>query len=203
MLGKLIENNLNWFPEKGVGFYPVKGFVYDQDYFEKYVKYSQTDIGVQLNEARLRFVRKYFLGEVLDVGIGCGQFIQAHGNALGYDVNVTAIKWLQKKKLYHDLYRHRKVDALTFWDSLEHIREPQKAIAQANKWIFVSIPIFESIEHLVNNKHYRQNEHYWYFTKSGLIRWFEENGFALRDENSIESEIGRSDISTFTFARKK
>ena len=92
---------------------------------------------------------------------------------------------------------------LTFWDSFEHISEPSIILRKIYKgtYIFLSIPIFPDLVLLTNSRHYRPDEHYWYFTEEGLINLFNDNGFELIDFNEIESELGRKDIKTFAFRR--
>ena len=203
MFLELINENLIWFPEKGVGYYPVNSFNYDADYFNKYKGYANTEMGNELNQTRVSFVSKFYQGNLLDVGIGCGQFVSSRENTYGYDVNPEGIKWLKENNLFIDLYGNKKFDALTFWDSLEHIREPEKAIRQAKKYVFVSIPIFGDLSNLLNSKHYRKDEHFWYFTHSGLVQWFSTNGFDLVDMIDKESELGRDCIFTYAFRRRK
>ena len=203
MFAELIKDNLIWFPEKGIGYYPVTDFTYNANYFNKYKGYANTVMGVKLNQARVSFVSEFFSGKVLDVGIGCGQFVTSRENTFGYDVNPEAIRWLKANDLFIDLYRNKKFDALTFWDSLEHIKEPEKAIKQAKLWVFISIPIFEDLSHLLKSKHLRRDEHFWYFTHYGLVQWFSENSFDLVDLTNKENELGRDGINTYVFRRRK
>ena len=65
----------------------------------------------------------------------------------------------------------------------------------------MSIPIFEDGEHVLRSKHYRKDEHVWYFTARGLINVFADCGFDLVDMSRIETDIGREDIGSFAFKR--
>lgn len=198
----IMKKSLVWLPEHGIGRYPVSesDMPYDSSYFEKYVSMGQTEIGVALNKARVEMVKKYWDGSVLDVGIGAGTFLIAHGNSLGFDVNPAGIEWLKKTNKWGDLYK-RKWDALTMWDSLEHMYEPDKAIERAKKWVFISIPIFNSAEDILASKHFRKDEHVFYFTHSGLINWFASQGFKCIEWSRFESELGRDGITTYAFKR--
>lgn len=202
MIGQFIKNNLMWFPEDGVGYYPVNGFPYNEDYFNKYYGYSLTDMGIKITQARVSIVSRYYSGKVLDVGIGSGQFVMARENTFGYDVNPAGIKWLEHKKYYSDLYGKKRFDALTFWDTLEHIEEPDKAVKQSRKWVFVSMPIFDSLSQLLGSKHLRRDEHYWYFTHDGLVNWFSKNSFDLVNCSNVENDLGRENVSTYVFRRR-
>ncbi|MDG0556620.1 methyltransferase domain-containing protein [Klebsiella quasipneumoniae] len=200
-ISEIIQSELSFFPELGFGYFPVpKNRPYDERYFEKYKAMADTEMGRQLTDFRVNFVRKHHQGDVCDVGIGCGQFVEAY-NCSGFDVNQAGIDWLKAEGRYLDFYKHG-CDALTFWDVLEHIDEPDKAIACANKWVFVSIPVFDSAEHILRSRHFRKDEHIFYFTNDGLIRWFGENGFVLVESVNTESEIGRDGITTYAFRRE-
>ena len=202
MIDKLLKDNLIWFPERGIGYFPVTDFIYDDNYFNNYKGLSETEMGTRLIQLRISFVSKYFSGKVVDVGIGCGHFVSMRDNTLGYDVNPAGIRWLKEKSLYFDIYE-KKCDTLTFWDSLEHIKEPELAIRQASKWVFVSMPIYEDISHLLRSKHFKKSEHFWYFTHGGLVYWFSENGFDLVDFTDEETQLGREGITSYAFKRRK
>lgn len=201
MFEKLIKDSLVWFPEREIGYYPVSGSPYNGEYFRKYQLYASTEMGKRITNARIELVLKHSNDTVLDVGIGSGDFIQTHGNAYGYDVNKEAICWLESMQLYRCLYTGLHSSA-TFWDSLEHIKEPDLAIKNVKKFVFISIPIFRNYNGILHSKHFRKNEHYWYFTHNGLINWFWENGFECVECNDMEISLGREDIGTFVFRRR-
>lgn len=120
---------LTWDEERGYGHYPVKqeDRPYDAAYFEKYRKMANTPIGHALTKARVDLVRKYYPGfNLVDVGIGSGQFVTASG-MLGYDVNPAGVEWLNQRNRFADMYAGQ-YDAMTFWDSLEHIDDMSAAV---------------------------------------------------------------------------
>lgn len=199
-VSELIKRELCFFPELGIGHYPVpKERPYDGDYFEKYRKMADTEMGRAITKARCEMVRRHYSGDVCDVGIGCGQFVEVM-DCKGYDVNRAGVDWLRHKNKFHNIYRAPS-GALTFWDALEHIDEPEKAVAAAREWVFVSIPIFESAEHILKSRHFRKDEHIWYWTHAGFIRWFAGQGFECVEHNTIESDSGRDGIGTYAFRR--
>lgn len=202
MLNVIAEKNLIWLPEKGIGYYPVKDFPYNEDYFQKYEKYAMTDLGFKITEARINFVARHWSGELVDVGVGSGQFIRARGGAKGFDVNPSGKQWLEQSGLWCDIYNGHICQALTFWDSLEHIEDIVSAVSRAKKFIFVSIPIFENCEHILRSKHFRKDEHFWYFTDEGFVRWMSEQGFDLLERNKMEQDFGREDIFSYAFRRR-
>lgn len=196
-----IKSGLVWLPELGMGRYPVpKDRPYDADYFSRYKELADTDLGRELTAARIRLVARHYTGPVLDVGIGAGQFVTARPETKGYDVNPAGVEWLKERGAWANLYRDR-YPALTFWDSLEHIDRPDVAVARAEKWVFVSVPIFSGAEHIIRSRHFRRDEHIWYWTHDGLVAWFCEQGFELVESNGIETALGREGIGSYAFAR--
>lgn len=202
MFDAVAENSLIWFPEKGLGYFPVRAFPYDHDYFAKYQGYADTDMGKKITQARIDLVARHYSGFVVDVGIGCGQFINERFGTLGFDVNPTAKQWLKDRELWRDIYDGQGYDALSFWDSLEHIEDPATAVQQARQWVFVSIPVFNDCNHVLQSKHYRKDEHYWYFTASGILMWFNDQGFSLHECSDAETRLGREGILSFAFKRR-
>lgn len=196
-----INRGLVWLPELGMGRYPVpKTRPYDADYFSRYQQLADTDLGRELTAARIRLVARHYTGQVLDVGIGAGQFVTARPDTKGFDVNPAGVEWLKQRGMWAHLYRERYI-ALSFWDSLEHIDRPDVAVARAEKWVFVSVPIFSGAEHVIRSRHFRRDEHIWYWTHDGLISWFAEQGFALMESNDFETQLGREGIGSYAFAR--
>lgn len=194
------EDSLVWMPERGMGYFPVNSMPYDEGYFRKYQSYDGTKIGDDLFWVRSHLVLRHYQGPVLDVGIGSGRFVASRPNTFGYDVNPAGVSWLKQRGLFRDLY-DTTYGALCFWDSLEHIPHPDKALAQAREYVFVSLPIFEDVDHVLRSKHYRKDEHYWYFTSDGFVKWMHAHGFVMLETNSDEVAAGREDIRSFAFRR--
>lgn len=190
---------LVWMPELGMGYHTGEPMSYENDYWSKYVDMDNTAMGEELTRVRCKFVKHHYNGQVVDIGIGAGRFVKESG-AKGYDVNVDAINWLRERNLYQDPYKD-KVYAITCWDSLEHIPEPEKLINQVKEWVFVSMPIYTSGDDVLQSKHYRPNEHLWYWTREGLVKWFNRLGFNLVTSDDFETKIGREQIETFAFKR--
>lgn len=213
------NGGLVWFPEFEMGYYPViEGHngdsIYNQAYFDNYAKMGDTDIGKRLTWARLAMVERHLRhGVVIDVGIGAGAFLEIRKHrapTFGWDVNPIAVELLEQQgllrnpeaphlesKLFDDARTHR---GLTFWDSLEHIKEPD-AMLQNTDWAFVSMPIYDGPQHVLRSKHFKPREHCWYFARNGLINWMASRGFTCREHNTIESLLGREDIHSFAFQR--
>lgn len=212
----LVRDRLVWLEEAGVGYFECEQAapeaVYDQAYFDRYRAQADTLLGRRLMASRVELVKRHVgdlalsLRRTLDVGIGSGAFIEAmeaQGFACaGYDVNPAGVAWLQARGTYADLYAAGPFDVVTFWDALEHIREPTEALARCAGWVFVALPIFRDAAHVLASRHYRRDEHYWYFTRAGF-RWFAEGqGFEVLDIVASETALGRDDVETFVLRRR-
>lgn len=202
---------LIWSQADGVGFLEVDDSgVYDQDYFDRYRAMSETPMAVALNRFRADLVRRH--GGVseeitlLDVGIGDGAFLRAlEGERwirrYGADVNPAGISYLEQLGQLGSL--EESYDVVTFWDSLEHIRDPRWALKAAAGVALVSIPIFSGVEHVLASRHYRPDEHFWYFTRQGFRAFAERQGFDVVDVLATESALGRDGIETFVLIRRQ
>jgi len=208
---------LTWWPQLGLGHYPVAAGVepYDQEYFDRFARDAATPLGLSLMQGRVNFVDQHYQGMLVDVGIGSGAFIEqregskdwdysnCHLNPVtyGYDVNPAGIKWLEDNERSWDVYRDPPVDAMTLWDVLEHIPDYRPLLANVRQWLFVSLPIFNDAYHVLRSKHFRPTEHCWYFTRDGLLYAMNLCGFGLVAESDFETALGREDIGTFAFKR--
>lgn len=194
-----LSDCLLWSDELGMGFHPRPPMDYTGDYFAKYQALDDSPMGAALTKARVAFVAKHYEGQVVDIGIGGGRFVTESG-AAGYDVSAEAVDWLDRNGLYFDPYKHH-TEAITCWDSLEHIPDPERLIGMVGEWVFVSMPTYKSQQDCLASKHYKPGEHLHYWTERGFIRWFARNGFACMDINDTESDLGREGITSFAFRR--
>jgi hypothetical protein len=204
-------NCLEWFAEAGFGYFECTASPYDAAYFDRYLALEDTPIGRELIGFRSDLLSSHCgSAALLDVGIGSGAFLKERwssptiaSSALdrGYDVNPAGVAWLKAAGRWGDLY-DRKWKIATFWDSLEHIRRPDLALAQVSEMAFVSIPVFTGPEHVLRSKHYRRDEHFFYWTRLGFINWAAAQGFRTVDVLATESAIGREDVETFVLRRE-
>lgn len=199
---------LIWDKVKRVGFYPVKETWYDDLYYEGNVQNSRSPIARVLNNFRARIINKYVKGKVLDFGAGCGTLFAHRTNMVGFDICPKSIAMLKAKGVFYDYYRNDldedKIEGIAFFDVLEHIRDPKSVLNQINgQYIFASVPIFRGKEHALSSKHFKINEHYWYFTDYSFKALMESCGFDLLERTNEETKIGREDIGTYVFHRAK
>lgn len=199
-------SELVWWPHKGYGreLPDDKTVVrYDDAYLDICAAREATEVGKLLIKDRLRLLLNHAKQSDLtvDVGVGAGGFIEASmsiGNLIyGWDVNPAVPKSIS---LINP--NTRAVDNVTCWDSLEHMLSPEAMLKNVRRKVLMSIPIFDSAEHVVRSKHYKPGEHIWYFTEAGLLRWMREQGFGLIERNRDEERYGREGIGTYVFARQ-
>ena len=177
-----------------------KSVPYDDAYFDRYVGYEGSEIEQALNRCRLNLVAQARGMEVIDVGIGSGKFLQAAQAAglkcSGYDVNPRAEAWLKERDLWLDIYNpgpptfyQGGTVCWTFWDVLEHIPEPHKILDKipVGHCLLTSIPIFADLSRVRESKHFRPDEHYYYFTDEGFRRWMQRYRFLCTAWNDDES----------------
>lgn len=183
----------------------TKTIEYSHDYFNKYVGLKNTAIAKKLNGFRTSITENFCKKNLLDVGIGSGEFItNSKLKVYGYDINPYGIQWLQERDLYIDIYKEDLswVEGITLWDTLEHMPNPYSFISLIkDQYVFVSIPIFNNLSSIKSSKHYKPNEHYYYFTKSGLIQFMKDSGLQCLEATDAEVKCGREGISSFVFKK--
>ncbi|HHX0910209.1 TPA: class I SAM-dependent methyltransferase [Pseudomonas aeruginosa] len=189
---------LLWSEELGMGFHPRPPIDYRGSYFAKYQQMDSTPMGAALTRARVELVRRHFAGKVVDIGIGGGRFVIDSG-AMGFDVNPDAVAWLKAHESYYDPYKG--VAAITCWDSLEHIPDPEALIRSVGEWVFVSMPVYKDQTDCLKSKHFKPGEHLHYWSVRGLIGWFAKMNFGCVEINERESDLGREGITSFAFRR--
>lgn len=176
---------------------------YDAAYFDKCAGYEDQEIARKINAGRIELVTK-FAGrscDVLDVGIGSGEFIKLRPYTWGFDVNPKAAQWLKERDLWSD--QVGLFSAFTFWDVIEHIDEPVAYFQHMMDWsfLFVCLPIFGNLDQIRKSRHYRPGEHLYYFTEAGFVNWMALHRFNLRERQDFETQAGRDSVLSFAFQR--
>jgi len=217
---------LFWNADMNFGFYPCdpSEAPYDAGYVAKYEAMAETHMATMLNRHRtslaLYAADQAEMGEnipytYIDIGPGDGAFMRALSEEVpatedyvyGFDVNPVMIERLKADSRWADpargAYGHRadmKWSCMCFWDSFEHILRPDKVIASA-KGIAMSIPIFDNREHALASKHFRPDEHIWYFTDAGIKAFMKREGFVCLHADDQETRLGREGIKSYVFRR--
>ena len=190
---------LLWSEELGMGFHPRPPMDYTGPYFEKYQALDATPMGEALTRARMEMVKRHIdPASVLDVGIGGGRFVEEAG-CFGYDVNEQANFWLRSKNVFRDA--SFGWPAMTFWDSLEHVPDPEALVRSVGEWVFVSMPVYKDQADCLKSKHFKPGEHLHYWSVRGLVGWCAKMNFGCVEINERESELGREGITSFAFRR--
>ncbi len=179
--------------------------IYNDAYFRKYLDYENTAVGIALNAGRLAMLKRHCPahGRVLDYGAGCGTFVrlarEAGYRARGYDINPATVEALAKMGAYSEAFS--EFDTVTFWDSLEHIECPERALSRIHEsaHVLAAIPIFVDLRRIRESKHYRPGEHLYYWTPGGFIGWMKTQGFRFLEGSGHEVEAGRASIGAFAF----
>jgi hypothetical protein len=191
---------LQWLPELGIGYFPVTANPYDSDYWDKYRRYDETPCGESLTAMRIALVASHWPGLLVDIGIGGGRFVRERPLTLGFDINPLAKRWLNEKNWWVNPWA-QTISSACFWDSLEHIADPTALLANVRRFAFVSAPIYHDADHVLTSKHYRKDEHFWYWTRSGIERFMQWFGFECIERNDMEQAAGREAIESFVFRR--
>lgn len=181
--------------------------IYDAAYYAKVHSYDPT-IEAAVLRGRLAMLAEALpaRASVVDWGAGNGAFVRAARAAgfdcRGYDVMASTVQELQAQGIYTATV-HPTTDALTLWDTLEHLEYPSNPLCflRVGAMAFLSLPIFEKLADVPSSKHYRPGEHLYYWTRKGLLRWMAEYGFTMVRESDHEVRAGRTGIGAFVFIR--
>lgn len=178
---------------------------YEGEYFAKVKAYDGTPIAKAVNAGRVALLGRYLKPgtSVLDWGAGTGAFMrdaQAAGfETSGYDVNPLAQLALGDR-ISKD---PNMFDALTLWDTVEHLDLPELVLksVRKNAHVFVSVPVFNDLRKIRESKHYRPGEHLYYWTPDGFCQWMALRGFRCLESSSHEVTAGREAIGAYAFVR--
>lgn len=209
---------LTWNSDIGYGFFPVdpSEWPYDEAYRAKYEAMANTGMAKRLNFHRSGLARKAAdliyrepreVPTFLDIGPGDGMFMrelaadlpEGEDLVFGFDVNPAMVQRLKDEARFAEPDKGPWT-VMSFWDSFEHIHRPDKTVAHA-KTVAMSIPIFHNKAHVLESKHFRPDEHVWYFTDMGIRTFMAKLGFATIHVDDQETRLGREDIKSYIFLR--
>jgi hypothetical protein len=179
---------------------------YGKDYFEKYIGYEDKPISLGINKGRVDLSHKY-CKSILDIGIGSGEFIKkSTATMYGFDINPVAIEWLKERNMWVDPYEGmpESIEGVTMWDALEHVPKPTDLLEKfrSGTYVFISLPIFDDLTKVRFSKHYKPNEHYYYYTVGGLKGYLNDVGFDFVEISDTEMLSGRENILAFAFKKR-
>jgi SAM-dependent methyltransferase len=204
-----LDGDLMLCPDAGVAYQADmrRKIRYGEAYLACFDEYARGQIAARLMAGRVAMLSRHVAPDatVLDVGCGSGAFIQAAigagFKARGYDVIPEAVSRLISRDLYDD--EPCGFEAVTFWDSIEHIEEPEIWLRRVNPGavVLAAIPVFEDLRKVRESKHYKPGEHLYYWTPRGFVEWMGLYGFRLLEMSSHEVDAGRESIGAFAFCR--
>ena len=184
-------------------------FEYGEAYVDRYRDLEATNIGEALNALRVAHLLCRGIKSCIDVGIGSGAFLKecwSHEiTCYGYDVNPVAIEWLNAREAYLDPYEPSDVatEAITCWDSIEHMKRPGDLLDRMRPgcYLLATLPIFHRLSDIASSKHYKPNEHLWYWTAAGFVGFLASHDLHVIEMTDSEVRCGREQVATF-IARK-
>jgi 2-polyprenyl-3-methyl-5-hydroxy-6-metoxy-1,4-benzoquinol methylase len=151
---------------------------------------------------KLTILQKYIeQGIVLDVGCGRGFFLnsikQSFGVA-GIEIDIKSSEFASKNfgidiianQITEINSTDKSFDLITFWHTLEHLPDPQKALGKASKILkdkgilIVAVPNIESMQAKIfgrNWYHLEVPRHLYHFSRKTLSRMIKSAGFSIQD----------------------
>lgn len=192
-------------PDHGVAYQLDMSHRIEVPYFDKCGGYEGQEIARKINAGRIALVNQYVgsYADVLDVGVGSGEFIKSRPYTFGYDIDPEAVKWLKATARYTRNFAGFL--AFTFWDVLEHVENPADDYFRhisAGSHLFTCLPIFADLKRIRESRHYRPGEHLYYWTESGFVEWMRRHRFVLLERDDFETRAGRDSILSFAFRRE-
>lgn len=189
--------------DHGVAYQADRDFRVYVPYYEKCGGYEGQEIARKINAGRVALVNLYAGSDaqVLDIGVGAGEFIKHRPYTCGFDTDPKAAGWLQDRGLWSENIAGFRV--FTFWDVLEHVENPEDYFGKMTpgSYLFTCLPIFPDLDAIRASKHYRPGEHLYYWTEEGFTVWIKLYGFRLLERSEFETEAGRDSIVSFAFKR--
>lgn len=208
--GRMKNDDLCIVEHRGIAYQRDPSFgkmAYDDAYFAHYKALEGSPVADRLNAGRVAMIARHASdgATILDIGAGCGTFVRSARtwgfDAKGFDIIPKTVEHLKNIDAFAD--NPDGFDVVTFWDSLEHIEEPESVLKRINKGavVIVAIPIHDDIMRVRDSKHYKPGEHLYHFTAQGFINWMALHGFRLLETSTHEVDAGRESIGAFAFCK--
>ena len=173
---------------------PVSPIEYKNPYFNKWVDMDFEKIDA-INKIRFKMVSMFCGGAsgLLDFGCGTGDFVlwsrlnmPYSCQVYGYDLDLFDYNKAKSLTLTPGTTDLKdlggKFDVVTMFDSLEHLRFPSDIFSLDPRWFIVSVPntdsrMWRDKTMFTSWRHYRPNEHIWYFDRYTLGSLFSQHGY--------------------------
>ena len=147
-------------------------------------------------------------GTVLDIGCGTGYFLaemkRSNWQTVGIDLNANAVQVAREVrqlevhlgKVEDSDFAENSFDAITMWDTLEHIHNPRRILTKVHHilkpggYLLVKVPSFDSLGAKVFGDYWAGLDaprHMTVFSRQTLARLLHETGFAAIRSWSLAS----------------
>lgn len=180
----------------------IQPVVYGKEYLRTY----EGRPTVQMSWVRLGYIYRFLQsGTILDIGYGDGEFIRqaryAKYAAFGYDTH-------QDDLGVPTANMAGNWDAITMFDSWEHMPDLTAPLASKAKYVFLTVPHLETSatpEWLESWRHFKPNEHIHYFTRAAIHFWWNRHGYEVIDACPVEDVIrkGPESPNTMTYTIRR
>lgn len=157
-------------------------------------------------------------GTILDIGCGTGFFLaemkRYHWHSVGIDLNANAVRVARETrqlevylgKVEEADFAENSFDAITMWDTLEHIHNPRGLLAKVHHilkpggYLLVKVPSLDSLGAKIFGEYWAGLDaprHMTVFSRQTLARLLRETGF-----NATRSWSAASSYSTWVISLK-
>lgn len=156
------------------------------------------------NSGKVALIKKEnkFVGKLLDIGAGTGDFLLAakkrNWEVSGVEPNEQARNLSADKGVFLvenlEVILGSEFDVITLWHVLEHLPNLQEDInlihskLKKGGTLIIAVPNFRSYDAKYYKKYWAAFDvprHVWHFSKSGIKSLFEEKGFTLKKVNPM------------------
>lgn len=184
---------------------------YGWTYALEYERRAQNGSSLALCAVRWGLVVSTGVKTLLDFGCGVGAFlaylrpyeVQADGYDLNPDARRLAGARVNGGTITADQASLRRwYDVICYWDSVEHLFNPDVDGCFQASFVAMTLPIYQSVEHCLGSKHFKPTEHLTHWTAPALITWMGQQGLTVIVHDQREQRLGREDIDTFLFQRE-
>lgn len=182
---------------------------YNDRYLARYQtpEYSDSAVAKKVIQGRVKLIARHVpkATTVMDIGACTGAFMNAVTAAgyfaKGFDVIPEVVSRLKEEDRYKE--DAGQFDAVTMWDSIEHMQDPELWLSKIKRdaLLFISVPIMPAISKVRDSKHYKPGEHLYYWTDAGFVAWMALHNFELVERSEHEMAAGRSEIGAYVFKK--
>jgi len=196
---------------------PSLSRVYNEDYAHLYVSYLSQDLGHKIVKHRVQELQKLtnLFGweshrcSTLDFGCATGIVVR-EARELGLDAwgyEPHAVFFNSHHALHVAPWIAINPESIvstpfvvSFYDALEHLERVDKWLQLFQPIrIVVTLPVVPLTmfsKDLPNWKHYKPDEHVWYFTDNGIHNFLAAHGYEVYEVEDFERKLGRLDALT-------